>query len=159
MSEEDIESFRKEVIKCCNCDHEAVILDQGEILDKEGELLEEDVDFYFCWDCYKEWFNKSELSQKEIDDHLARVEKNLRKSSTAFARYLKRIKSIRPANQTSLAEFVKKQLRQQKRKQFLKEIRDFASLLFLPVYIFSLFVLAIIAFLTLATSYKGDDRW
>ena len=159
MSEEDIESFRKEVIKCCNCDHEAVILDQGEILDKDGELLEEDVDFHFCWDCYKEWFNKSDLSQKEIDDHLTKVEKDLRKNSLAFTRYLKRIRSIRPANQTCLAAFLQKQQRQKKRKQFLKDLRDFASILFLPIYIFSIFVIAIFAILAAAASYKGDDHW
>lgn len=107
ITDEDKEHFSKEQrIQCFNCDKEAVVRDQGELLDKDGELLEEDVDFYFCLDCYKEWYTKSDLHQKEIDDHLVRVEKDLRKRSTAFARYLKRIRSFRPKNQTSLTEFI-----------------------------------------------------
>jgi len=56
-------------------------------------------------------------------------------------------------------DVLQKQQRQQKRKQFLKEIRDFASLLFLPIYIFGFFVIATIAILAVTTSYKGDDHW
>lgn len=110
LSAEDIEDFRNSRTKCFHCKEEAVIEDEGTILDKDGEIIEEDAELYFCWDCYKEFYIKSDLSKKEIEDHLSEIEKQLRKESAAFTRYLRRIKSIRPANQQGLAAFIQKEV-------------------------------------------------